>query len=268
MLNGRQRTVLAGALLASAAAHAACESELAERMHVRLYAERQLEAPLAACRAWSAHPGRSIVVLPLRKLDGPPGQRVMDLAVLVVQRPDNGNSERDTVIGHLYQPEGLRESGPALQELRIDTARYLLAPEVRAFGLRARYRSDSVAAPFAGETLRLYLHDGARKGQRQGQPDPPLREVLAETEIERESGRWDLQCAGRFERLRTRVTLEPVAGQRWADLLLARTLTPRQTQYQADGQCASREGAPRRTPLRLRFDGQRYPVEAALQSAR
>lgn len=231
--------------LSGTAAQAACESGLAERMQARLYPTRTLDHALAACKAWPAYAGRSIVVLPLHTVPAlPAGQRTLDLAVLLIQRPDNGNTERDAVIAQSYQSAALREQGPALQDLRIDTARYLLAPGQRAFGLRARYRGDELAAPFASETLRLYLPQGQQ-----------IQQVLAETEMERDNGRWDLQCAGQFERLRTQLAVEAVAGQRWADLVFSHTLLPRRARLGADGQCTEQRGRERYTVLRLRHDG-------------
>ena len=249
--------LLVSALLGPAA-HAACESGLAERMQARLYPTRTLDRALAACKAWPAYAGRSIVVLPFQDHSGRlQGARALDLAVLLIQRPDNGNTERDAVIAQAYLPGALREHGHALQELRIDTARYLLAPGQRAFGLRVRYRGDELAAPFAAETLRLYLPQGSQ-----------LRQVLAETEIERDSGRWDLQCDGQFERLRTQIAVEPVAGRRWADLMLSRTLLASRARRQADGQCVDHAGPPRYTPVRLRHDGEQYAAPVGIKSPR
>lgn len=243
-------------LLSLRVAHAACESGLAERMKTRLFPQRTLDHGLAACKSWSAYTGRSIVVLPfLADGSGPAGRRTLDLAVVLIQRPDNGNTERDAVIALSYQPGALRERGAALQELRIDTARYLMAPGQRAFGLRARYRGDELATPYAAETLRLYLPQGRQ-----------LQELLAETEIERDSGRWDLQCAGQFERLRTQISVDPVAGQRWADLRLARTtVVTRAISTQAQGACVEQHSPARYAPLRLRHDGVQYARPAALR---
>ncbi|MDA7417575.1 hypothetical protein PGB34_14530 [Xenophilus arseniciresistens] len=246
-------------LLGSTAAQAACESGLAERMQARLYPNRSLDHGLAACKAWPAFAGRSIVVLPLQPLEEPAmptGQRSLDLAVLLIQRPDNGNTERDAVIAQSYQSAALVESGAALQELRIDTSRFLLATGQRAFGLRARYRGDELAAPFASESLRLYLPQGKK-----------ILEVLAETEMDRDSGRWDLQCDGQFERLRSQLSVDAEPGQRWADLVIARTLTPSRARLQPDGQCLEHTGPSRHTPLRLRHDGQGYATPAPAKSA-
>ena len=166
MLGPLRAFALLAAVLLSTAVQAACESGLAERMQARLYPTRTLDHTLAACKAWPAYAGRSIVVLPLQPLGAtaPAGQRTWDLAVLLIQRPDNGNTERDAVIAQSLQASALRERGPELQELRIDTARYLLAPGQRAFGLRARYRGDDLAAPFASETRGLLVFSAISDG--------------------------------------------------------------------------------------------------------
>ena len=96
-------------LTSGAAAHAACESGLAERMHARLHPDRALDERLAACKAWPAFPGRIVIVLPMPRPSDDPTSRVYDLEVLLVQRPDNGNSERDIVIGRLFQPAALSD---------------------------------------------------------------------------------------------------------------------------------------------------------------
>lgn len=247
--------LLLAVTLISPSAQAACESGLAERMQARLYPARALDHALAACKAWPAYAGRSIVVLPLLPTAAmPPGRRTLDLAVLLIQRPDNGNTERDAVIAQSFLPDALKEHGPTLQELRIDTSRYLLAPGQRAFGLRARYRGDELAAPFANETLRLFLPLGRQ-----------IQEVLAETEMERDGGRWDLQCDGQFERLRTQLSVDAATGQRWSDLVVSRTLLPSRARRQTDGQCLDQTGPARHTSLRLRHDGQRYAAPVPLK---
>ncbi|REM69184.1 hypothetical protein DSI38_02065, partial [Mycobacterium tuberculosis] len=70
---------------------------------------RQLDERLAACKVWPAFPGRSIVVLPMPRETTDRGAKVFDLEILLIQRPDNGNTDRDTVIGRLMQPEALDE---------------------------------------------------------------------------------------------------------------------------------------------------------------
>ena len=236
-------------------AHAACESGLAERVHARLFPDRVLDERLAACKAWPAFPGRIVIVLPMPRPSDDPGAKVYDLEVLLVQRPDNGNSERDTVISRLFQPAALDEDTVVIQEILIDTARYTLAPDARAFGLRVRYRGNTRSDPFASETLRLYVSQGGT-----------LREVLEEIELDSESGEWNADCTGRFRQLRTMLSTKPGRGGSFADLVLARTRTASRGQWQDDGSCAEKAQSPQYGTVVLRYDGERFRVPKALRA--
>ncbi|MBN8750477.1 Uncharacterised protein [Xylophilus ampelinus] len=247
--------VFALAALAGAGAHAACESGLAERMHAKLHPKRKLDESLAACKPWPAYPGRSIVVLPLVNGAGSAHGKVLDLEVLVIQRPDNGNTERDTVLARLFQPEALEEDVIRIQDIRIDTGRYVLSPDARAFGLRVRYSSSSRTHPLSSETLRLYVPQGSR-----------LREVLGEVEVEREGGEWDLRCNGRFEQLRTMLSVGKARSDGYADLSLARSLTQSRAQLQDDGECHERALTPHYSTEVLHYDGERYRVPKSLRT--
>jgi hypothetical protein len=244
-------------LLASAATltHATCESGLAERMYAKLHLKRPLVAELAACKPWPAYAGRSIVVLPLVHGENGSASRTLDLEVLLIQRPDNGNTERDTVLARLYQPEVLEEDAIRIEDIRIDTARYVLAPESRAFGLRVRYRGTSHANPFASETLRLYMPQGAK-----------LRQVLGEIEMDRDSGDWDPQCNGRFEQLRAQLSVSRSKTDGMADLALSRTLTQSRAQARDDGVCSEKAAPAHYSTAMLRYDGEQYPVPKTLRA--
>lgn len=242
-------------LLGATTALAACESGLAERMHARLHPKRTLDEGLAACKAWPAYPGRSIVVLPLVHGVANDNSKTLDLEVLVIQRPDNGNTERDAVLARVFQPAALEEDAIRIQEIRIDTARYTLAADARAFGLRVRYLGSSRANPYASETLRLYVPQGAR-----------LRQVLDEIELDRDSGEWDMQCNGRFERLRTLLSVGRAKGDAFADLTLSRNITRSQSQLQDDGGCLEKEVQPHYSTEVLHYDGERYRVPKSLRT--
>jgi len=234
--------------------HAACESGLAERMHAKLHPTRPLDERLAACKPWPAFPGRSIVVLPMPRETSSTGAKVFDLELLLIQRPDNGNTERDTVIGRIFQPEALDEDkATAIQDIRIDTSRYVLSSETRAFGLRVRYRSTAPGSSAASETIRLYAHHGNK-----------LRQVLQEVELDRDSGEWDSTCTGRFEKLRTMLSVGKSASSGYADLQLARTLVQSHAQPQEDQGCAEKALPARYNTVTLRYDGERYRVPKLL----
>ena len=251
-----RHTLLLLCLSAAGLSHAACESGLAERMHAKLYPKRPLDERLAACKVWPAFPGRSIVVLPLPRETTDKGAKVYDLELLLIQRPDNGNTERDTVIGRLFQPEALDEDATtAIQDIRIDTSRYVLSPDARAFGLRVRYRGSSApASPLASETVRLYVQHGSK-----------LRQVLQEIELDHDNGGWDATCTGHFEKLRTMVSVGKSTGNGYADLQLSRTLVQSHAQAQEDQSCIEKTLPAKFSTVTLHYDGERYKVPKSLQ---
>ena len=251
----RHAALLLG-ISAAGLSHAACESGLAERMHARLHPDRLLDERLAACKPWPGALGRIVVVLPMaRPSSDPTAAKVYDLEVLLVQRPDNGNTERDTVIGRLFQAEALDEEGVAIQEILVDTGRYVLAPDARAFGLRVRYRGTTRGDTFASETLRLYVVQAGK-----------LHEVMQEVELDNESGEWNADCTGRFRQLRSMLSTRPNRNATFADLVIARTTVQSHGQMQEDGSCAERSQSPQYATVVLRYDGERYRVPKALRT--
>jgi len=242
-------------LSAASLGHAACESGLAERMHAKLHPNRPLDERLAACKPWPAFPGRSIVVLPVPRETSSTGAKVFDLELLLIQRPDNGNTERDTVIGRILQPEALDEdAATAIQDIRIDTSRYVLSSDTRAFGLRVRYRGTAPGSKAASETIRLYVHHGSK-----------LRQVLQEIELDHDSGEWDSSCTGRFEQLRTMLSVGKSASNGYADLQLSRTLVQSRAQMQEDQGCTEKAMPAHFNTVTLRYDGERYRVPKSLR---
>lgn len=253
----RVRHLVAVLLLAvpAAAVQAACESGLAERMHAKLYPMRQLDEGRAACKLWPAFPGRSIVVLPMLRPSSEPGVTAYDLEVLVIQRPDNGNTERDTIVSRLFEPAALTEDAITIQDIRIDTARYALATDTRAFGIRVRYRGSSRANPYATETLQLYAVQG-----------PKLRKVLDEIELDMDRGEWDTSCTGRFEQVRGSLSIAQGASQGFADLQVQRTHTESRAEAQEGGDCSEKTLPMKQRNYTLRYDGERYRVPKALRT--
>jgi hypothetical protein len=228
------------------AAHAACDSGLAERMHAKLHPGRQLDHERAACQPWRAFPGRSIVVLPLPRPGSEPDFAEFDLDVLVVQQADNGNTERMTIVSRLFEEKALTHDAIRIEEIRVDTARYRLAQEARAFGVRVRYQGSSRANPYANETLSLYVPQG-----------PRLAKVLDGLEMSLQRGEWDMQCAGTFESVRGSLSLGPGASNGYTDLTLHRTHIESVNRRQGE-ECAIEEEPARFSSAVIRYDGRAY----------
>jgi hypothetical protein len=243
----RCRILLAG-LLATlcAAGHAACDTGLAERMHAKLHPQRPLDHERAVCQPWRGFTGRFIVVLPLPRPSSEPDFTEFDLDVLVVQQADNGNTERATVVNRLFQPAALSEGAVRIGEIKVDTARYTLAGDARAFGLRVTRQGSSRANPYSSETLTLYLPQG-----------PKLVKVLDGLEVTLERGEWDTNCAGTFETVRGSLSVARSTSNGYADLVLRRARSQRRSSPQGD-ECVTQERPAKLTSTTLHYDGRSY----------
>jgi hypothetical protein len=232
--------------LPSVGAFAACDSGLAERMHAKLHPNRALDHERAVCQPWRAFPGKIIVVLPLPRPGSEPDHIEFDLDVLVVQQADNGNTERMTIASRVLEPKALVHDAMRLEEIRIDTARYRLNGEARAFGVRVRYQGSSRANPYANETLSLYVPQGAR-----------LAKVLDSVETRLQRGEWDTNCAGNFENVSATLSIAPTLSNGYADLMLQSTRVDSVKVAQGD-ECVTQDKPARVDATSLRYDGNAY----------
>jgi hypothetical protein len=244
----RLHSFLAAVLLAAfcIAGRAACDTGLAERMHAKLHPERQLDHERAVCEPWRGVPGRFIVVLPLPRPSSRPDSAEFDLDVLVVQQADNGNTERAKIVSRLFEPAALTEDAVRISAIKVDSARYVLGPAARAFGLRILHQGSSRAHPYSNETLTLYLPQG-----------PKLAKVLDKFETVMELGEWDTSCEGNFETIHSSLALAHSASEGLADLSVRETRTESHSVLQGE-ECVTQEKPARFKSALLRYDGTRY----------
>ncbi|MBS0341096.1 MAG: hypothetical protein JSS56_11255 [Proteobacteria bacterium] len=231
-----------------ACANAACQSGLAERLHEKLGTQRQLIHELTVCHAWHGHLGRSVVVLPTQ--GAAPG--TLDLDILVVQQPDNGNSEHSTILARQRQTVPSRGSDAmAVSDIEFDTARYRLSALSQSFGLRIYRRSMAAGQPASSETLSLYGLDHGNQ----------LHLLLDEFETRRERGHWGPGCAGHFEKQERQLSVVHSTmadgSKGMADLQVRQTATSSVNELQGD-ECVESSELPRFTESTLRFDGRQY----------
>ncbi len=227
-------------------AQAACQTGLAERLHAKRHPQRALLHELAVCEAWRGHLGRSVVVLPMQG----DAADSLDLDVLVVQQPDNGNSERATVLAQVQQSIRTgRKDELMVSDIELDGARYRLAPELRSFGLRISRRSTLPHAPASSETLSLYALQGN---------SVKLHLLLDELEIRRERGQWDMSCSGQFEKQQSQVSVSrSSAAKGLADLVVRRSDWKSFNELQG-AECMESSQPARYRELILRYDGTAY----------
>jgi len=227
-------------------AQATCDTGLAERLHAKLHPEKPLNHALTVCEPWRGKLNFSIVVLPLSLGDNNQW-RDPDLEILVVQQPDNGNSERSTVVSRILEPGGPldEETGP-ITEIRVDPAHYRLGPNEVAFGLRVMRRVDSTANPSSSETLALYMPKKAE-----------LVKLLDELEIAFEYGKNGSECDAQTLTRRGQLSVAPSKSHGLADLTLQYTQWSSRGIAQ-DDQCLAQPPRATYKTVTLRFDGERY----------
>jgi hypothetical protein len=185
-------------------------------------------------------------VLPLPHPASDAGVTQFDLDVLVVQQADNGNTERATIVSRLFQPSALSEDAIRINEIKVDTARYILAPDARAFGLRIVRQGSSRLNPYSNETLSLYVPQG-----------PKLARVLDELEMTLERGESDGNCPANFETVRGTLSIARSTSHGYADLLLRQTRTDTRSTAQGE-ECVTQERPAKFSSQALRYDGTAY----------
>ncbi|MBU2409791.1 MAG: hypothetical protein KKC79_14230, partial [Gammaproteobacteria bacterium] len=210
------RALLAATVLVTSAwaAHAACDTGLAERMHAKLHPNRVLDHDRAVCEPWRGFNDRFIVLLPMPRRSLQPGVSEYDLDVLVVQQADNGNTEHARVISRLFEPAALKDDAIRISAIRVDPSRYRLAEGMRAFGIRIVHRGSSSANPYSDETLSLYLPRG-----------PKITKLVDQLPVTTERGEWDTRCEGEFETTRGGVSVGFTTSNGFADLVLHQTIS-------------------------------------------
>lgn len=72
-----------------------------------------------------------------------------------------------------------------LEEISIDTGRYMLTNTYRAFGIRVKYVGSSRVNPWVNQTLSLFLPKGKK-----------LKPVLKNMDVYKYHGEWDGICSG------------------------------------------------------------------------
>lgn len=201
------------------------------------------------CKIWPAHDELLLVAVPLTdSVQSSDDGHVGDIELLVVDRNSRQVRQR------LLQPGLMTDDALAIRAVEFDTGRYGLAPKVTAFGLRIEIANHSQAAPFSETDLRLYAVDG-----------DALRLVLDGLVVEGNGGDGDANCAGSFHSSQVSLAMNPARHHGYHDITVVERTDTDDPSLDTQGECQSHPGKSVKRTYRLRYDGSRYPVPAALK---
>ncbi|WP_431222792.1 hypothetical protein ACQ86O_21565 [Serratia sp. L9] len=198
---------------------------------------------LSTCKIWPYAPDKTIAVLMLApKVKEDPDFTDYDVAVYVV------DTQSGKILSSRYHPKAIMDDAIYTSSVAIDTARYQLAPQVRAFGVRFNHRGSSSVNPIGLERLNLYTLN-----------DRQLTLVLNNLPMDEYGGEWDGQCAGDFAETKRTLALGAGSQQGYRDLELQERVNHR-TSVKKGEDCVESHKTLAKPPSVLRFDGKAYPV--------
>jgi hypothetical protein len=198
----------------------------------------------SVCKDWPAYPGLAITAISQFESgfsasgSGPEGKYDLDLAVVSA-----GDSKP---LATYHQSSAFESDAIAFEDLQLDTARYTLTPNLRAFGVRATFKGSSRVNPMDETLLSLYVKEGNT-----------LRPVMDRLITYQYGGEWDGECAGdRYEITRT-LEIGKTSSHGYADLIV-RTVSM-STVGKGEGEaCESNSVTAKPVQTTLRYDGKNY----------
>lgn len=211
--------------------HAACESKAFDGKS------------LSRCKVWPAVQNQAIAVKSTYLADSDDEEvGVFDLDLAIV------NASNAKPIATYRKPGAYNSDAVRFDDLRIDTARYRLAANVRAFGLRSKFVHSSHAIPYEKTDLALYIREGNQ-----------LRPVLEGLVVYKSNGEFSGDCAGYLKQVRRTVEVAQSSHHGLADLIVTSRGT-RMKNTQSGKECLSKISNLKTTQVTLIYDGQQYVV--------
>jgi hypothetical protein len=199
-----------------------------------------------ACRIDPAHDGRAIVALTYVAGEEKTGQelsgsdRDLDLVIL--------DLESDKVLAHAHESNAVEDGGDRFENITIDTARYVLAPGERAFGVSISNATHCTCANESFTTLTLYLVRGDKLEK--------VGDVATSSwQSGTEKGDTPAACTNLSSAVTTTVGVGKESSHGLADLLL--TKVEKQT-YDDEDSSKCPVVKPKKSVITLRFDGTTY----------
>lgn len=207
----------------------------------------KLDREHAVCKVNPANSSQVLAALPFAENVTEDGQGDYGLGVIVA------NATTGKIISQHYQAAAISSDAIYFYALELDTARYQLAPKLRAFGVRVSYGGSSGPNPFDSKVLTLYA----------ALPGTQLSPVVNRLEVSRSNGEWDTRCAGEFTETRRTISIVDKSNNGLATLKVDQKVIA--TQNRAKGEdCERTSATPVVSSFMLEYDGSQYPVPKEL----
>jgi hypothetical protein len=228
--------IVLSVLSLGAQAHAACENKAFDGKS------------LSRCKVWPAVQNQAIAAKSVYLADADDEDvGVFDLDLAIV------NASNAKPIATYRKPGAYNSDAVRFDDLRIDTARYRLAADVRAFGLRSKFVHSSHAIPYEKTDLALYIREGNQ-----------LRPVLEGLVVYKNNGEFSGDCEGYLKQIRRTVEIAESSHHGFADLIVTSRGT-RMKNTQSGKECLSKTTNLKTTQVSLIYDGQQYVVPENLR---
>ena len=236
MLTPTRLLIALGILAITAQAQAACTTKAFDGQS------------MSRCVVWPAFPSQAIAVKSTYLADsGGDDAGVFDLDLSIV------NASNANPIATYRKPGAYNSDAVRFDDLRIDTGRYRLAPNVRAFGLRSKFVHSSHAIPYEKTDLALYVREGNN-----------LRPVLEGLVVYKNNGEFMSDCEGYTNEVRRSVEIGSSSHHGFADLIIT-TRASKMNDAKSGNECVSKTTHLKKTRITLTYDGQQYGVPEDLR---
>ncbi|WP_025127869.1 hypothetical protein [Pseudomonas sp. PH1b] len=205
---------------------------------------RNAEVPgFSLCKDWPAFAEQSINLLSEKVPD--PSDTGSDDGTYNLQLTVLDRSSGQALASYV-QPAAFVSDAFRLESLKLDTGRFQLTPQVRAFGVRAAFEGSSRVNPFNQTWLSLYVREGST-----------LRPVLEKFVARSYNGEWDGQCAGEGTETTRTLDIAKTRSHGFADLIVRSVSVSTQSKKVGE-ECQSTRETAKPVVSTLHYDGQRY----------
>lgn len=218
-------------------------SDLAKKFHPKLDSDSHYHI---VCKVWPYSPDKTLVAmaLPSDIVDKKYNDKFYDLDVFVL-RTDN-----HAVIGHLYEKKVFADGPFFTDKLAIDTARYQLNSESRAFGVLFHKTGHGDGRAYSEYILSLYYLK-----------DKTVHRVLTGLSTAKEIALWEresIECNGTFKRTSRAVILDSKQTFGFNDLKIKVAVEKLRVTGADPNDCGESLESLDRSSFTLKYNGKKY----------